>query len=62
MFEYAMSTTGTRSLTRLQISSTDSNLAPASSAAVAAAWITGPSARGSENGTPSSIRSAPLST
>ena len=28
----------------------------------AAAWITGPSASGSENGTPSSIRSAPAST
>ena len=36
-----------------------SSVAPASSAAVAAAWIIGPSASGSENGTPSSIRSAP---
>ena len=34
---------------------------PPSSAAVAAAWIVGPSASGSENGTPSSIRSAPAS-
>ena len=33
--------------------------APAASARVAAAWITGPSARGSENGTPTSTRSAP---
>ena len=33
----------------------------ASSAAVAAAWIVGPSASGSEKGTPSSIRSAPAS-
>ena len=40
-------------------SSTESSVAPARSAAVAAEWITGPSASGSENGTPSSITSAP---
>ena len=34
---------------------------PPRSAAVPAAWITGPSASGSENGTPSSTRSAPAS-
>src|SRR3954453_12944643 len=34
---------------------------PAASALVAASWITGPSASGSENGTPSSSRSAPAS-
>src|SRR5436190_1379921 len=38
------------------------DLAPAASAAVAAPWITGPSASGSEKGTPSSTRSAPAST
>ena len=36
-------------------------VAPAASACVPAAWITGPSASGSENGTPSSTRSAPPS-
>ena len=36
---------------------TASVVAPAFSAAVPAAWITGPSASGSENGTPSSTRS-----
>ena len=35
--------------------------APPASARVAAAWMTGPSASGSENGTPSSTRSAPAS-
>src|ERR1043165_2013075 len=34
---------------------------PFASARIAAAWITGPSAIGSENGTPSSIASAPAS-
>ena len=46
----------------VQVSSTDSRVAPASSAAVSAAWIVGPSASGSEKGTPSSIKSAPEST
>ena len=44
------------------MSRTDSRVAPAASARVAAAWIIGPSASGSENGTPSSTRSAPAST
>ena len=44
-----------------QSRSTSSGVTPAASARVAAAWITGPSASGSENGTPSSIRSAPAS-
>src|SRR5436190_7484636 len=57
-----MGTTGTASPIRLQIASTPSSVAPPASARVAAAWITGPSASGSENGTPSSIRSAPAST
>src|SRR4051812_20692468 len=42
-------------------SSTHSGVAPAARAAVPAAWMTGPSARGSENGTPNSTRSAPAS-
>src|SRR5690349_21021350 len=56
-----MSTTGTRSPTARATPSTPSSVAPAASAAVPAAWITGPSASGSENGTPSSTRSAPAS-
>ena len=56
-----MSATGIRSATAAQVSSTVSSVAPAASAAVSAAWIVGPSASGSEKGTPSSIRSAPAS-
>src|SRR5918999_1854625 len=56
-----MSTTGTRSANRAATSSTPCSVAPASSARVPAAWITGPSASGSENGTPSSSTSAPAS-
>ena len=37
-------------------------VAPAASAFMLAPWITGPSAVGSENGIPSSIRSAPFAT
>ena len=40
--------------------STDSGVAPPSSAACDACWITGPSITGSENGMPISIASAPL--
>ena len=61
MFAYTIGTTGTRPASRSQIDSTPSSVAPAASARVAAAWITGPSASGSEKGTPSSIRSAPAS-
>src|SRR3954464_8405148 len=56
-----MTTTGTRSAMRAPASSTAGTVAPAASARVPAAWITGPSASGSENGTPSSTRSAPWS-
>src|SRR3954447_25898704 len=56
-----MSTTGIRSAIRVATSSTPCSVAPAASARVPAAWITGPSASGSENGTPSSTRSAPAS-
>ena len=44
------------------MSSTFPKLMPAASARSLARWITGPSAIGSENGTPSSMRSAPAST
>ena len=44
-----------------QTSSTPSTVAPAASAFVPASWMTGPSASGSENGIPSSNRSAPAS-
>src|SRR3954468_17862982 len=46
-------------LTARQMPSTSSSRTPFDSAAVAAAWITGPSASGSENGTPSSSTSPP---
>ncbi len=41
------------------MSSTPSSVAPAASARSVARWITGPSASGSENGTPISRTSAP---
>src|SRR5919206_3155614 len=56
-----MATTGTRSAMRAPASITPCTVAPAASARVPAAWMTGPSANGSENGTPSSTRSAPPS-
>jgi hypothetical protein len=45
--------------TSLTSASTLSSVAPAASARVAAAWMTGPSASGSEYGTPSSMMSDP---
>ena len=54
-----MTTTGTWAAISAATSSTAGSVAPPRSAAVPAAWITGPSASGSENGTPSSMRSAP---
>src|SRR5438874_5636228 len=56
-----MTTTGTSATSPRATSSTPSTVAPSRRAAVPAAWITGPSASGSENGTPSSSRSAPAS-
>ena len=56
-----MRITGTRSASARATSITAGTVAPAASACVPAAWITGPSASGSENGTPSSTRSAPPS-
>src|SRR3954470_11096111 len=50
-----------RSAIEAHTSSTHSGVAPAASAAVPAAWITGPSASGSLKGTPSSTRSPPAS-
>src|SRR3954451_18855272 len=58
---YIIITTGTRADSARQTSSTPATVAPARSAAVPAAWMTGPSASGSENGTPSSSTSAPAS-
>src|SRR3954447_5374755 len=60
-FAYTMSTTGSRGDSASQTRSTPCRVAPAASARVAAAWITGPSASGSEKGTPSSSMSAPAS-
>src|SRR3712207_4361866 len=56
-----MITTGRRADSVRQTSSTPSTVAPDCSAFEPAAWMTGPSASGSENGTPSSTRSAPFS-
>src|SRR3954447_648112 len=56
-----MSTTRRRPPKAAAPSSTAATVAPAASARVPAAWTTGPSASGSENGTPSSTRSAPPS-
>src|SRR3954454_12414690 len=56
-----MSTTGRRSDSRAATSRIPCSVAPSASARVPAAWMTGPSASGSENGTPSSTRSAPAS-
>ena len=60
-----MSTTGvlsSASRNRRTISSTWRVPTPSASAFSPAFWITGPSAIGSENGTPSSITSAPAAT
>src|SRR3954469_13125639 len=56
-----MRITGRRSASARPSSITAGTVAPEASARVPAAWITGPSASGSENGTPSSTRSAPAS-
>src|SRR5689334_2729318 len=56
-----MRTTGARAASASPTSRTPSTVAPARSACVPAAWMTGPSASGSEYGTPSSSRSPPLS-
>src|SRR4051794_22497654 len=56
-----MRTTGARAASASPTPSTPSSVAPARSACVPAAWMTGPSASGSEYGTPSSSRSPPWS-
>lgn len=59
-----MSATGTseRARTWAATSSTSAGVVPWARARPAAAWMVGPSAMGSEKGTPSSSRSAPPST
>ena len=63
-FAYVMNVSGM--VTSLRSSATISKIlsvvVPASNALALAAWITGPSAVGSEKGIPSSIRSAPART
>src|SRR3954452_22368003 len=56
-----MTTTGKRGAMSAHTSRTPATVAPEASAAVPAAATTGPSASGSENGMPSSTRSAPPS-
>src|SRR5216110_3381092 len=54
-----MTTTGTGRRARAISSSTRGTVMPCSSAACVERWIVGPSASGSENGTPTSTKSAP---
>ena len=63
-FAYVMNTIGIVTFLRsfLTRSNTLSVVTPPASALIFAPWMTGPSAVGSENGIPSSIRSAPAST
>src|SRR5882672_3236049 len=58
-FRYVMTTTGISSAARRIWSSTRGTVIPWSSAVWVERWMVGPSARGSENGTPTSTKSAP---
>src|SRR5437870_982339 len=58
-FKYVMTTTGISSAARWIWSSTRGTVIPWSSAVWVERWMVGPSARGSENGTPTSTKSAP---
>src|SRR3989441_534900 len=58
-FKYVMTTTGISSAARRIRSSTPGTVMPWSRAAWVERWMVGPSARGSENGTPTSTKSAP---
>src|SRR5882762_9532424 len=58
-FKYVMTTTGISSAARRIWSSTRGTVIPWSSAVWVERWMVGPSARGSENGTPTSTKSAP---
>ena len=61
MLRYVSSTNGASALCAAASASTSSGVTPAESAACVDCWTTGPSAMGSENGTPSSTMSAPAS-
>src|SRR6266480_2763130 len=58
-FKYVITTTGISSAARRIWSSTRGTVMPWSSAAWVERWMVGPSASGSENGTPTSMKSAP---
>src|SRR5439155_5310468 len=58
-FRYVMMMTGTSSAAARTSSSTRATVMPCSSAVWVVRWIVGPSASGSENGTPTSTKSAP---
>src|SRR5438552_17432938 len=58
-FKYVITTTGISSAARRIWSSTRGTVMPWSSAAWVERWMVGPSASGSENGTPTSTKSAP---
>jgi len=60
-FRYVITITGTASAARWICSSTRAAVIPWSRAACVERWIVGPSASGSENGIPTSTKSAPAS-
>ena len=60
-YENAISGTSLFARTARAMAKISRMVVPRCSARCAAAWMTGPSAMGSENGTPSSMQSAPAS-
>ena len=60
-FRYVITITGTARAARWICSSTRATVMPWSKAACVERWIVGPSASGSENGMPTSTKSAPAS-
>ena len=58
-FKYVMMITGTATAASRTRANTRGTFIPCSSAAWVVRWIVGPSASGSEKGTPTSMKSAP---
>ena len=61
MLAYVLAMSGMPTRMAASSARTDAGVAPRASAASDASWIVGPSTVGSENGSPTSIRSAPAS-
>ncbi len=61
MLAYVLAMSGMPTRIAASSARTDAGVAPRASAASDACWIVGPSTVGSENGSPTSIRSAPAS-